>query len=65
MKKKLQERIVFNPTRQPIKCHVGAKEVITRSGKYAHFCYEWDDMLIDETDKEFEVCQCGKPNPRT
>ena len=23
-----------------------------------HFCNEWDGMLIDKTDPEFEVCLC-------
>ncbi len=23
-----------------------------------HFCYEWDEMLIDEGCPEFEVCNC-------
>lgn len=30
----------------------------TRSGKYAHFCYEWDELLIDESDPEIETCCC-------
>ena len=36
---------------------------ITRSGKYAHFCNEWDDMLIDENDPEFEACHCFSGDP--
>lgn len=29
-----------------------------REGKFAHFCYEWDDLLIDENDSEFMSCLC-------
>lgn len=32
--------------------------VIVRDGKFAHFCHEWDDALIDENDPEFESCTC-------
>lgn len=31
-------------------------EVLT--GKYAHWCPEWDDLPIDETRREFECCCC-------
>jgi hypothetical protein len=27
-------------------------------GKYAHYCLEWDELPIDETCKEIEVCNC-------
>lgn len=27
-----------------------------RIGKYAHFCYDWDEWLISEEDPEFESC---------
>ena len=33
-------------------------QVVIREGKFAHFCLEWDDALIDESDSEFEVCTC-------
>jgi hypothetical protein len=29
-----------------------------RSGELAHFCRDWDFILIDETDPEFECCTC-------
>lgn len=28
------------------------------TGKFAHWCPEWDDLPIDETCGEFEVCTC-------
>lgn len=34
-----------------------------RLGEFAHFCYDWDLMLIDETDREFEACLCFRPHP--
>jgi len=27
-------------------------------GKYAHFCYEFDGLPIDETCREFLCCKC-------
>jgi len=58
-------RIVFNPNRVVI-TDDSVWPFESRSGQYAHFCYEFDDMLIDETDiKEFASCNCGKPNPKT
>ena len=31
-------------------------EVLT--GKYRHFCNDWDDLPIDETCPEFDGCTC-------
>lgn len=31
-------------------------------GKYKHYCYDWDDMAIDETCPEFESCLCFTNN---
>jgi hypothetical protein len=28
------------------------------TGKYAHYCPDWDFMTIDETCPEFEACTC-------
>lgn len=28
------------------------------TGKYAHWCYDWDGLPVDETCKEFECCNC-------
>lgn len=28
------------------------------TGKYAHWCHEWDDMTVDETTPEWETCTC-------
>jgi hypothetical protein len=28
------------------------------TGRYAHYCYEWDDLPVDETCPEFECCIC-------
>ncbi len=27
-------------------------------GNKSHWCYEWDDLPIDETCKEYESCIC-------
>lgn len=32
------------------------KRVLT--GKYSHWCLEWDSLPIDETCHEFAVCRC-------
>jgi hypothetical protein len=29
-------------------------------GKYAHWCYDWDGLPVDETTDEFECCTCIK-----
>jgi hypothetical protein len=29
------------------------------TGKYAHWCYDWDGLPIDETTPEFP-CSCGE-----
>jgi hypothetical protein len=31
---------------------------VSLTGKYAHYCPEWDFLPIDETCKEFEHCSC-------
>jgi len=31
---------------------------IKRQRPYLHWCPEWDGMLIDEKDPEFECCAC-------
>jgi hypothetical protein len=28
------------------------------TGKYAHWCYEWDGLPVDETTMEFDCCSC-------
>ena len=61
------ERVVFNPTEKVITdpdVPVGSP-YSERKGKYAHLCYDWDEMLIDEHDSEFSSCSCGLPNTRT
>lgn len=57
-------RIIFNPTRKRVVDLLSDGERV-RSGLYTHYCYEWDEMLIDENDPEFAVCLCGMPNPKT
>ena len=60
-------RICFNPTRATIYDPIDPDgfRYMSRNGLYAHFCYEWDEMLIDETDSEFALCKCGCPDERT
>jgi hypothetical protein len=40
------------------------EEVIfkTLTGKYKHYCPEWDFMAIDEFSPEFEACLCYNQN---
>jgi hypothetical protein len=57
-------RVVFNPHRKMLTEGVPPK-CSGRNGLYAHFCYEYDEMLIDENDPEFVNCLCGMPNPKT
>lgn len=59
-------RIVFNPYRHEVK-EPGRCEIqrTRRRGLYAHFCFDHNEMLIDETDSEFAKCNCGMPNPKT
>lgn len=63
-----KSRVVFNPNRLDM-YETDSKHVMIqgsmRDGLYAHYCYDWDEMLIDENDPEFECCNCGKPNPKT
>lgn len=33
-------------------------EDLSVSGTRLHFCYDWDGLLIDETDPEYESCGC-------
>ena len=28
------------------------------TGQYAHYCYDWDGLPLDETCREFETCSC-------
>lgn len=27
-------------------------------GKYAHYCFDWDGLTVDESTLEFQCCQC-------
>lgn len=40
---------------------------ITLTGKYAHWCFEWDGLPVDETSNEFASCSCtwGGPEGET
>lgn len=31
------------------------------TGRFKHYCHEWDFMAIDETCSEFAVCTCSWP----
>lgn len=57
-------RIVFNPHNAVLTDVLGPITKM-RHGRYAHYCYSWDELLIDEGDEEFKVCECGVPNART
>ena len=50
------ERIVFNIDHKAM--HDPCTNRI-RKGKYAHFCFYHDELLIDENDQEFSSCLCG------
>jgi hypothetical protein len=28
------------------------------TGEFAHWCYEWDSLPVDETTEEFACCSC-------
>lgn len=30
------------------------------TGKFAHWCYDWDCLPVDDTVPEFAVCTCYK-----
>lgn len=32
------------------------------TGKYAHWCYDWDALPVDETCIEFSSCGCFEPS---
>ena len=53
-------RLIFNPNN-----HTLTDSLRVRRGKYAHYCFDHNDLLIDENDKEFITCECGRVNPRT
>ena len=59
------KRFIFNPDNRLVVDNVPGVYIRSRQGKYAHYCYEWDELLIDEHDPEFEACLCGMPNPKT
>ncbi|MGH9909437.1 MAG: hypothetical protein ACRD32_02235 [Nitrososphaerales archaeon] len=50
------DRIVFNPTGATIVDPVTGR---LRTGCFAHYCYSQNELLIDETDIEFQTCDCG------
>ena len=61
-----KSRVIFNPLRQVVIDPCCASALYkTRTGAYAHQCYDNSELLIDENDPEFESCTCGKPNPKT
>jgi hypothetical protein len=31
------------------------------TGKYAHWCHEWDSLPVDETTPEWPTCTCWPP----
>jgi hypothetical protein len=31
---------------------------VVLTGEDGHWCYEWDELPIDETCKEYEYCTC-------
>lgn len=65
MYRKPKERMVFNPTNGVVTDPCCTKrKYFSRRGKYAHLCFDWNEMLIDETDPEFETCTCGIPDVR-
>ena len=33
------------------------------TGKYCHWCYEWDGLPVDETCREFGCCNCFYDEP--
>lgn len=55
MRNPLKGRVLLNPSGKTI-----VDGNVQRSGKMAHNCYEWDEMLIDETDPEYDACLCGR-----
>ena len=32
----------------------------TLDGLYAHYCYSWDELPVDETTEEYSCCKCDK-----
>jgi len=33
------------------------------TGRYVHYCWDWDGMTVDETTEEWKCCTCYTPNP--
>lgn len=33
-------------------------EDVAKANPTLHFCMEWDELLIEETDGEFDYCHC-------
>ena len=31
------------------------------TGRFAHFCWDWDGMTVDETTEEWKCCTCFAP----
>lgn len=50
------ERVLFLERHQTAKLQ---PEDHALAGGFLHFCQDWDFMLIDQTDPEFECCTCN------
>lgn len=58
----------LSPTRlRQLECAKDSEAVLTNDdikrnaeagGDKLHFCFDWDGMVIDNTDPEFEGCHC-------
>ena len=36
---------------------------VVLTGKYAHWCWDWDDLPVDETTPEWYYCSCWDSEP--
>ena len=44
-----------------IDCMTWRGKILT--GKYAHWCLDWDELPVDETCMEWEACTCFDSSP--
>ncbi len=33
---------------------------VVLTGRYSHWCWDWDGLPVDETTREFDCCTCPK-----
>ena len=51
-------RLKFHPEEWIEVCRMWRGRIL--DGLYAHYCYSWDELPVDETTEEYLYCKCNK-----